>query len=71
MEQRAEICCLALKGLNPGEFYSELESVYHEDVLAPPTVYKWHTRFRDAPVNLSDDPRSGRRRKSDLAESIS
>jgi histone-lysine N-methyltransferase SETMAR len=70
MEQRAVVRFLTLKWLNPQQIYSELESVYHEDALAMPTVYKWHARFRDGRTELSDDPRSGRPRKSDLAEAI-
>jgi hypothetical protein len=44
--------------------------VYHEDALAVLTIYKWHVRFRDGRTELSDDPRSGRPRKSDSAETI-
>jgi transposase len=45
--------------------------VYHEDAFAPPTICKWHARFRDRRTELSDDPRSGKPRRSDLAEAIS
>jgi histone-lysine N-methyltransferase SETMAR len=45
--------------------------VYDEDALAMPTIYKWHARFRDGRTELFDDPRSGRPRRSDLAEAIS
>jgi hypothetical protein len=38
MEQRAVIRFLTLKGLNPEEIYSEVESDYHQDVLAFPPV---------------------------------
>jgi transposase len=71
MEQRAVLRFFTLKGLNPQQIYSELESVYHEDALALPTIYKWHVRFRDGRTELSDDPRSDRPRRSDLAEVIS
>jgi transposase len=71
MEQRAVLRFLTVKGLNPQQIHSELESVYHEGVLALPTIYKWHARFRDRRTELSDDPRSGRPRRSDLAEAIS
>jgi transposase len=69
-EQRAVFRFLTLKGLNPQQILSELESVYREDALALPTIYKWHARFRDRRTELSDDPRSGRPRKSDSAEAI-
>jgi hypothetical protein len=42
MEQRAVICFLTLKWLELGKVYSEVESVYHKDVLTLLTVYKWH-----------------------------
>jgi transposase len=71
MEQRAVLRFLTLKELNPRQIHSELESVHHEDALAMPTIYKWHARFRDGKTELSDDPRSGRPRRSDLAEAIS
>jgi hypothetical protein len=71
MKQRAVIGFLTLKGLNPEEIYSELESIYREDVLTHPTVYKCHERFRDWRTEFSDDPRSGKLRKSNLAEAIS
>jgi transposase len=70
MEQRAVLRFLTLKGLNPQQIRSEFESVYHEDALALPTIDKWHARFRDVRAELSDDPTSGRPRKSDLAEAI-
>jgi transposase len=68
MEQRAVLRFLSLKGLNPQQIHSELEPVYHEDALALPTIYKWHARFHDGRTELSDEPRSGRPRKSNLAE---
>jgi transposase len=68
MEQRAVHRFLTRKGLNPEETHSELESVDHEDALAMSMIYKWHARFRDRRTELSDDRRSGRPRKSDLAE---
>jgi histone-lysine N-methyltransferase SETMAR len=71
MEQRAVLRFFTVRGLNPRQILSELESVYHEDALAPTTIYKWHARFRDGRTELSDDPRSGRPRRSDLAEAIS
>jgi transposase len=71
MEQRAVLRFLTLRGLNPQQIHSELESVYHEDALPLPTIYKWHARFRDGRTELSDDPRSDSPRRSDLAEAIS
>jgi transposase len=68
MEQRAVLCVLMLKGLNPQQIHSELESVCHEDALALPTISKWDARSPDAGTELSDDPRSGRPRKSDLGQ---
>jgi transposase len=61
---------LTLKGLNPQQIHSELESVYHDGALALPMIFKWHARFRDGTTVLSDDPRSGRARKSDLAKAF-
>jgi hypothetical protein len=40
MEQRAVICFLPLKGLNPGEICSETESVDHENGFGSPMVYR-------------------------------
>jgi hypothetical protein len=71
MEQSAVLRFLRLKGLNPQQIYSELESVYHEDALAMPTIYKWHARFCDGRTELSDDPKSGMPRRRDLAEAFS
>jgi hypothetical protein len=71
MEQRAVIRFLTLKGLDVQQIHSELESVYHKEALPLPTVYKWSSRSRVGRTNLSDDPRSGRPRKSDLATGIS
>jgi transposase len=71
MEQRVVIGFLTLKGFNSEEIYSELESIYREDLLTHPTVYKCHERFRDWRTELSDDPRSEKPRKSNLAEAIS
>jgi transposase len=68
MEERAVLCFLTLKGLNPQQIHSELESVYHEDALDLPMIYKRQARFRDERTELSDDPRSGRPRKSGPAE---
>jgi hypothetical protein len=62
---------LTLKGLNPRQIRSELESVYRKDALAIPTIYKWHARFRDGRTEPSDDPRFSSRRKNDLADAIS
>jgi hypothetical protein len=70
MEQRTVLRFLTLKALNHQQIHSELESVYHEDARALPMIYKWHARFRDGRTELSDDPRSGRPRKSDLAEAF-
>jgi hypothetical protein len=50
--------------------HSEPEPAYLEDAFALLTVCKWHARFRDGKTELSDDPRSVRPGKSDLAESI-
>jgi transposase len=71
MEQRAVIRFLMLKGLGVQQIHSELESVYHKEALDLPTVCKWSARFRVGRTKLSDDPRSGRPRKSDLATGIS
>jgi transposase len=71
MEQRVLLRFLTLRGLNPQQILSELESVYHEDALALPMIYKWHARFHDGSTELSDDPRSGKPRRNDLAEAIS
>jgi transposase len=70
MEQRAVIRFLTLKGLDPQTIFTELTSVYHDDVPALPTIYKWHARFCNGRTDLSDDPRSGRPKKSDLADAI-
>jgi hypothetical protein len=59
------------QGLEVERDFSELESVDREDALAIPTIYKWHARSRDGRTQPSDDPRSGSRRKNDLAEAIS
>jgi hypothetical protein len=71
MEERPVLGFLTLKGLNPQQIHSELESVSHEDAFAMLTICKWHTRFRDGRTELSDDPKSGGPRRSDLAEAIS
>jgi transposase len=71
MEQRAGGRFLLLKALNPPLIHSEPESIYHQHALALPTVCKWLARFRDGRTELSDDSRSGRPRKSDLAGPIS
>jgi histone-lysine N-methyltransferase SETMAR len=71
MEQRAVIRFLTLKGMNSRQIFSELQSVYGDQALHLPTVFKWHARFRDGRTELGDDPRSGRPQKSDLAEAIS
>jgi transposase len=70
MEQRVVLRFLTLKELNPQQIHSELESVYHEDALSLPTIYKWHARFRDGRPGLSNDLRSGRPRNSDSAKII-
>jgi hypothetical protein len=71
MEHRVVGRFLRLKGLNPPLIHSDPESIYHQDALALPTVCKWRARFRDGRTELSDDSRSGRPRKSDLAPPIS
>jgi transposase len=71
MEQRAVIRFFTLKGLNVQQIHSELESVYHKEALALPTVYKWSARFRIGRTTLSDEARHGRPGKSDLATGIS
>jgi hypothetical protein len=52
MEQRTVVRFLTLKGLNPQQIRSELESVYDEDALALPTIWKLHTRFRDGKTEV-------------------
>jgi hypothetical protein len=71
MEQRAVIRFLTLKGLGVQQIHSELESVYHKEVLTLSTVYKWSARFRVGRTKLSNDPRSRRPGKSDVATGIS
>jgi transposase len=63
MEQSAAIRFLTLKGVGVQQIHSELESVYHKEVLTLATVYKWSARFPVGRTELSDDARSGRPKK--------
>jgi hypothetical protein len=71
MERRAVIRFLTLKGVGVQRIHSKLESVYHKEALTLPTVDKCSARLRVMRTNLSNEPRSGTPRKSDLATVIS
>jgi hypothetical protein len=71
MDQRAVIRFFTLKRLSVQQIHSELESVYHKEALTLSTGYQWSARFRVGRTKLSNDPRSSRPGKSDIATGIS
>jgi hypothetical protein len=70
IRQRAVVHFFTLKGLNPKDIYTELESVYMNESLYLRTVYKWHKRFMQGRTELFDDSQSGRPLQNDLVNAL-
>jgi transposase len=60
MEQHAVVRFFTLKGLCHKDIHTELESMYMNEALCLPTVYKWQELFMQERTELFDDSRSGR-----------
>jgi hypothetical protein len=70
VEQRAVVGFFTLKGLNPKDIHTELESVHMAEALCLRTIYKWHKHFIQGRTELLDDPRSGRPLRNDRADTL-
>jgi len=59
-EQRIVIKFLTKLGKNRPQIFRDLSTVYGENALKQPTVFKWVKRFREGRVSVKDDKRLGR-----------
>jgi hypothetical protein len=69
MEQRAFVRFFTLKKLSARDVTPELEGEHGPDGFSLSAVKKWRKRFVTGRITLEDNPRSGRRPRSDLCES--
>jgi hypothetical protein len=66
-----QVCFFTHTELNARAVHLELGSVYQKEALTLLTAFKRCPRFWDGRTDVSDEPSSGTRQKSDLATAIS
>lgn len=58
-KQRDVLQFLCAKGLQPACVYERMSGMYGENCLSKKSMKKWHQRFREGHISLTDDPRPG------------
>jgi hypothetical protein len=70
MAQSAVVRFLTVNKLSARDITAELKGLYGPESLSLSAVKKWRRQFVHGKIGLKDDPRSGKRPRSDLCESL-